>query len=132
MASCTKPWRKLCGDRRLRIPIARASFYGYLLDEDLIAKSPMARIRRPRLSPDSTTMAPDRDELRALLAAARAAGPREHALLCLLGLNGLRISEAVGIDVDDLSSDRGHRLVRIMGKGSKPALVPLATRTAAG
>jgi integrase/recombinase XerD len=110
---------------------AMASFYGYLLDEELIVRSPMTRVRRPRLARDSMTQAPDRDELGRLLEVARLSGPRDHALLCLLGLNGLRISEAVGIDVDDLSTDRGHRLVRIVGKGAKPALVPLAPRTAA-
>lgn len=110
---------------------ALASFYGWLLDEEIIAKTPMARVRRPRVSRESATMAPDRDELARLLTVAKASSDRDHALVCLLALNGLRISEAVGIDVDDLSSDRGHRVVRIMGKGNKEAIVPLAPRTAA-
>jgi len=110
---------------------AMSSFYTWCLEEELIARSPVARVRRPRVSKESLTQAPDRHELACMISAAKDSGPRDHALICLLGLNGLRISEAVGIDVDDLSSDRGHRLVKLLGKGSKVALVPMAPRTAA-
>ena len=58
-------------------------------------------------------------------------GPRSHALVCLLGLNGLRISEALAADVADLSHERGHRTLRVRRKGGKIATVPLAPRTAA-
>ena len=123
--------RGLSGGTIARRLAAMSSFYAWCLDEELIARSPVARVRRPRVSRESMTMAPDRHELARLLDVARASSPRDHALLCLLGLNGLRISEAIGIDVDDLSSDRGHRIVKILGKGSKVAIIPLAPRTAA-
>jgi len=109
---------------------AMSSFYAWCLDEELTARSPVARVRRPRVSKESLTEAPDRHELARLLEAAKASRTRDHALICLLGLNGLRISEAVGIDVDDLAIDRAHRLVKITGKGSKIALIPMAPRTA--
>jgi len=48
----------------------------------------------------------------------------------LLGLNGLRVSEALGADVEDLTTERGHRVLRIKRKGGKTATVPLAPRTA--
>jgi len=48
----------------------------------------------------------------------------------LLGLNGLRVSEACGVNVEDLGFERGHRTLRIAGKGDKPATVPLVPRTA--
>ena len=66
------------------------------------------------------------DELRRLLAAAAAHSPRSAALTPLLVLNGLRISEALSTDVRDYSYDRGHRVLRIIRKGAKPARVPLA------
>ena len=51
-------------------------------------------------------------------------------LSVLLGLNGLRISEACSADIENRGSDRGHRTLRIVGKGSKPAVIPLVPRTA--
>ena len=48
----------------------------------------------------------------------------------LLGLNGLRVSEACATDAQDLGFDRGHRTLRIIGKGNKPAVIPLVPRVA--
>jgi integrase len=48
----------------------------------------------------------------------------------LLGLNGLRVSEAGTTNIEDLAVERGHRTLRIVGKGNKPATVPLVPRTA--
>jgi integrase/recombinase XerD len=56
--------------------------------------------------------------------------PRDHALIALLELNRLRISEALRTDIGDLDIDRGHRALRIVGKGGKHVTVPLAPRTA--
>jgi integrase len=66
-------------------------------------------------------------------------GPRARGLddrppavdgLWLLGLNGLRVSEACATNIEDLGIERGHRTLRIVGKGNKPATVPLVPRTA--
>jgi site-specific recombinase XerC len=35
--------------------------------------------------------------------------PSEHALISLLALNGLRISESIGADIEHLGLKRGHR-----------------------
>ena len=59
-----------------------------------------------------------------------AGSPVDHALACLLGLLGLRISEALGIDVEDLALERGHRTVTVAGKGAKVAVIPLPPRVA--
>ena len=56
--------------------------------------------------------------------------PPHAALAVLLGLNGLRVSEACGADVEDLGFERGHRTLRIIGKGNRPAVVPLVPRSA--
>src|SRR5262249_61355947 len=52
--------------------------------------------------------------------------PRDHALISLLAINGLRISEALGADIDDLDVDRGHRTLRVVRKGGKQVTIPLA------
>lgn len=56
---------------------------------------------------------------------------RDHAALAvLLGLNGLRVSEACATNIADLRMERGHRTLWIIGMGSKPAVVLLVPRTA--
>lgn len=60
-------------------------------------------------------------EVRALL---DVAGPRDRAAFSLLYGAGLRVAEAVGLDVSHL--DLPHRLVRVLGKGNKEREVPLA------
>jgi site-specific recombinase XerD len=110
---------------------ALSGFYAYALDEGLIARSPAAQVRRPRVSDESPRLGVDRAGLRALLAAAQASGPRDHALTCLLALNGLRISETLAADVADLAHERGHRTLRLRRKGGKRQTTALAPRTAA-
>src|SRR4051794_18214962 len=60
----------------------------------------------------------DRDQTRALIAAADGASPRDRALVYLLCHLGLRVSEALAIDVSDLEATRGHRTVWITRKGA--------------
>ncbi|MGG5173018.1 site-specific tyrosine recombinase XerD [Pseudarthrobacter sp. J1738] len=64
-----------------------------------------------------------------------AAGLRDRALLEFLYSTGARISEAIGLDVDDLAlardaEDSGPAVVRLFGKGSKERLVPLGSYAA--
>ena len=60
------------------------------------------------------------------MTAARVSSNRsDFALVCLLGLLGLRAFEATGISLTDLGEERGHRVVRVRGKGGKVVLVPL-------
>lgn len=68
----------------------------------------------------------DRNEVGSLLVAAGLGAPNEHALISLLAINGLRISEALGADIAALGLERGHRTLTVLGKGSKIVTVPLA------
>ncbi|CNG81116.1 site-specific tyrosine recombinase XerC [Mycobacterium tuberculosis] len=43
----------------------------------------------------------------------------------MLGLLGLRIFEATGADIDDLGEEHGHRVLRVVGKGTRIVLIPL-------
>ena len=63
-------------------------------------------------------------EYAALLTAARRDGPQSHALVALLAMLGLRVNEACRANVTDLSHHSGELLL-IVGKGNKPATIPL-------
>jgi len=65
-----------------------------------------------------------------MLVAAGLGSPAEHALISLPVLNGLRVSEATGADIEHLGLERGHRTLTITRKGGKVATIPLAPRTA--
>jgi integrase len=72
----------------------------------------------------------DRNEVGALLVAAGLASARDHALVSLLAINGLRVSEALGADIESLGIERGHRTLTICRNGGKIVTIPLAPRTA--
>jgi integrase len=59
-----------------------------------------------------------------------ASPPLKHALISLLALNGLRVSEAAGAGIEHLGLERGHRTMTITRKGGKAVTIPLAPRTA--
>ena len=105
-------------------------FYRYCSQERLIDRDPSAHVRRPKQDYESATLGLDRNELGSFLVQAGLSGGRDHALACLLALNGLRISEALNADIVNLDVNRGHRTLFIRRKGHKTALIPLAPRTA--
>jgi integrase/recombinase XerD len=107
-----------------------AGFYKYAVEEELLEHSPAAHIRRPRVDYESHAIALDRNELGTLLVAAGLGPPAEHALISLVALNGLRVSEATGADIEHLGLERGHRILTITRKGGKVVTIPLAPRTA--
>jgi integrase/recombinase XerD len=107
-----------------------AGFYRYAVEEELLEHSPAAHVRRPRLDYESHAPGLDRNELGALLVAAGLGPPAGHALISLLALNGLRVSEATGANIEALGVERGHRTLVITRKGGKVVTIPLAPRTA--
>jgi integrase/recombinase XerD len=96
-----------------------AGFFQYAVEEELLEHSPAAHVRRPRVDYEAYAVALDRNELGALLVAAGLGPPCEHALISLLALNGLRVSEATGADIEHLGLERGHRTLTITRKGGK-------------
>ena len=105
-------------------------FHRYAEHEGLIEHSPAVHVRRPRMDYESHAVGLDRNELGAMLVAAGLAGARDQALISLLALNGLRVSEACGARVEALSMERGHRTLTVLRKGGKTVTMPLAPRTA--
>ena len=127
--------REMEANGRARATVTRrlctiAGFYKYAVEEELLDHSPAAHVRRPRLDYESHAAALDRNELGAILVAAGLGPPAEHALISLLALNGLRVSEATGADIEHLGLERGHRTLVITRKGGKVVTIPLAPRTA--
>src|SRR6516225_9988303 len=120
---------------RARATVARrlctvAGFYRYAEEEGLLAVSPAVHVRRPRLDYESHAIGLDRNEVGALLVAAGLGPAIEHALISLLALNGLRVSEATGANIEALGLERGHRTLTVLRKEGKVVTVPLAPRTA--
>ena len=102
-------------------------FYRLLAVDGVIANSPAEHIRMPKVYVDETRLVGlSRNELGAFIAEARAMDVDHAALATLLGLVGLRVSEACSVKVEDFQHyERGHRVLRVIGKGRKPATIPL-------
>jgi integrase/recombinase XerD len=104
-------------------------FYRFAHIDGRIRSSPAQYVRRPQVHA-SDARGLDRSELGVFLFTAEQSDRHHAALAVLLGLNGLRVSEACATNVEDLGLERGHRTLRIVGKDNKPATVPLVPRTA--
>jgi len=111
-----------------RTIVAVRGFHRFLVREQIVAKDVTAAIKPPR-PPSRLPKALDIGQVEAILEAAGAAGTvltsRDRALLEVLYGTGARISEAVGLDLDDLDLDEGVVLLR--GKGGKQRMVPLGS-----
>jgi integrase/recombinase XerD len=117
-----------------RMLVALRSFYRFLVREGELKKDPTAPVgvpKRPRSLPKAIPL----EDVEMLLAMPSddLTGRRDSAILETLYGAGLRISELVALDVDDVDIDEGSVLVRA-GKGGKDRRVPLgrAARAALG
>jgi integrase/recombinase XerD len=109
-----------------------SSWYGFLVKLQALPANPVGGADRPRVGRDhSGTVGLSPSEVDALLAVAEAdPGParvRNHAVIAILADLGLRVGEVVGLDLEDLGYERGHRSLRFTGKGGvkrRRALTP--------
>jgi integrase/recombinase XerD len=111
-----------------RAVIAVRGLHRFAAREGLAMTDPARDIRPPAL-PRRLPKAIPVESVEALLEAAGAPGTplatRDRALLELLYGSGARISEAVGLDLDDVDLTDGA--VRLLGKGAKERMVPLGS-----
>ena len=101
------------------------SFYRYLLRENLIDEDPTLRVDNPRLGrplPGSLTES-DVEKLLSAPDITTTIGLRDRTMLEVLYASGLRVTELVTLQLNDINLRQG--IVRVMGKGSKERLVPL-------
>jgi len=98
--------------------------------EGLVGHDPSSALRPPARARRLPRAIPVDDVLAILEAAGAGGGPaalRDRALLELVYATGARISEAVGLDVDDVGLDVRGPAVRLFGKGRKERVVPLGS-----
>jgi integrase/recombinase XerC len=100
------------------------TFARYLLREELIEDDPTALVGAPRKDQPLPAHLEEDDMSRLLLApdTSTVGGRRDRAILELFYASGLRLSELVGLDLED--TNLSSRVVRVRGKGNKERLVP--------
>lgn len=106
---------------------ALKAFYQFLVREKRIKTDPTANLESPKLEkrlPRVLTVS----EVERLLAqpdSSQPAGLRDRAMLELLYATGIRVSELVSLNVEDVNLETGY--IRCTGKGSKERIVPLGS-----
>ena len=101
------------------------SFYRYLQREDMVGLNPAEAIRTPK-QPKHLPRVLTKDDAAALMefpAGQTGSSLRDRALLETLYSTGARVSELVGINLEDLRASEG--LVHLRGKGRKERIVPI-------
>jgi integrase/recombinase XerD len=95
--------------------------------DGLIPADPAVYARLPKIHRDeSRTQGLERLELIRFLQVAQTITVHHGALAYLLGINALRASEAASVRIEDYTETlRGHRVLHLVGKGDKPATMPL-------
>jgi integrase/recombinase XerD len=117
--------RVLAASSVARAVVAVRSFHRFCAREGFVDRDPSEEVGAPPV-PAGIPKALDEDEVERLLQAVTGDGPlaqRDRALLELLYGTGIRISEAVGLDLADLDLEDGT--LRVFGKGSKERVVPV-------
>ena len=104
------------------------SFYRVLSTDGLVLASPAEYIRLPPVHTDRTQYTHlTRGELSSILHTAdQQKSPTDGALVALMGILALRVSECCMLDVDCADSyQRGHRIISVFGKNSKTIGIPV-------
>lgn len=116
--------------RHRRLGALHVLFKVLLLDE-VVKRDPTVHVKRPKVERESSTNGLTRTEFADLLKVAEASTPMHLALVCLLGLNGLRVSEACSLQIGDMGGHRGATTISFMRKGgNRRVRAPLAVITA--
>jgi integrase/recombinase XerC len=111
---------------------ALQQWFKWMLEEDEILESPMARMRPPIIPEHPVAVVSD-ESLKRLLAECSGAdfvSRRDNAILRLFLDTGLRRTELAEITVEDVDIGRATNFVEVLGKGRRPRQVPFGARTA--
>jgi integrase/recombinase XerC len=123
--------RKMSRTSTARHLSALRSFFKYLMREGAVEKNPARAVATPKrektlpsvMQPADVAVLLEQPDVAVPL------GTRDQAWMELLYASGLRISELVGIDLDDI--ELHTRLVKVRGKGSKERIVPFGRKAEA-
>jgi len=104
------------------------SFFKFLCREGILKESPAALLMSPKLDKSLPKFLTE-DEMTALVEAPAVdniLGKRDRAILETLYSTGIRVSELVGMDIDDI--DLIGNIIKVAGKGRKERLVPIGNK----
>ena len=107
------------------------SFSNFMVAEGNIKDNPMLNVTSPRLGKPLPKPISIRQAMLLIEQPAKLSTPeakRDRAMLELLYASGMRVSELVSLNLDDINIDDGS--VRCFGKGHKERLIPIAPRAA--
>lgn len=116
---------------RARKIAAIRSFFAFLLAEGKLQENPAESLASPKLGkslPKTLSVAEVRRLLEAPSQLATPDGLRDRAMLELLYATGMRVSELVALNPENVNTVEGY--VRCFGKGSKERLVPVHPQAA--
>jgi len=103
---------------RARTQAALASFFAWAYRGEQIAADPMAKLGRVRLAPPPPRGV-EKKTVEKVLVAIPASQPRDRLLFRLIAATGLRVSEALGLYVEDLDLTADDEHLRVKGKGGR-------------
>lgn len=118
---------------------AIASLYSHLTDFCGLTENPMDKVKRPKIRKDKRIIKLEHDEVAALLDAVENGCPnmpehqlkylrstknRDYAIIMLLLGSGIRVSECVGLDIDDVNFPQHY--LNITRKGGKKQQLPVS------
>jgi site-specific recombinase XerD len=105
-------------------------FYNWMLAEEIIQVSPMAKMSQPQVAEEPVPVLSEQ-ELTKLLKVTEGKGfeqRRDHAILRVFIDCGIRLGEMAGLKLADVDLDV-HDVIHVMGKGSRPRAVPFGSKT---
>ena len=100
-------------------------FYTYLMQQEIISTNPTDKISMPKIGRSLPVLLTENEVLKLIKApnTKKPLGFRDKVMLELLYATGLRVSELVKLEVNQVNLNQGY--LRVMGKGDKERLVPM-------
>ena len=100
-------------------------FFTYLMQQEIISTNPTDKISMPKIGRSLPVLLTENEVLKLIKApnTKKPLGFRDRVMLELLYATGLRVSELVKLEVNQVNLNQGY--LRVMGKGDKERLVPM-------
>ncbi len=110
--------------------VVLSCFFNWVVREGFLQENPVTKIKVARPKPKVTTPYTN-EELKRMLAVcnhdyehnAKLLGSRNRAIILILLDTGIRLSELIGMKLNDINSEKGH--IKVLGKGSKERVVKI-------